>query len=85
MERGFLKCDTASQLIILRDAVKIEPRDLKHLFIHSNQAGGWSQHVTFHQLCERAAVSMVCKIQVDKQLLLSLLKQQVHCHRCVFR
>lgn len=35
----FLKLDTSSQLITLKDAVKIEMRDLKNLFIR--QPPGW--------------------------------------------
>lgn len=43
----FLKFDTSSQLIILKDAVKIQTRDLKNLFIY--QQSGW-RLVTAHDI-----------------------------------
>lgn len=47
----FLTFDTSPELIILKDAVKIETRDLQNLSRSWSQAGGWSQHMTLHQLC----------------------------------
>lgn len=70
----FLKFDTSSQLIILKGAVKIEMSDLQSVSIWQQ-----SQHMTSQQLCWTAAVSMVCKIEMDKQLLLPLLTQRAQC------